>query len=201
MSNEKLVRKVLRTLPKKIAHKITSIEEVQDLTTIRLDELMKNLTTFEMSLDDGELNKKKGIALKPDSKDVNDEDLVETMNLLAKNFNKSLKRFNKMLYGGTNYPSDKWNNRWKKPMKQEDEEDQEEKVSNFFVFTAQTESHVDDSLPDDSEDEEEMTKEELLEDYKLLYTKWTELTMIYTKVEVEKGRQTSDTFTPKCGLR
>ncbi|GAA0186512.1 hypothetical protein LIER_33800 [Lithospermum erythrorhizon] len=62
MSNEKLVRKVLRTLPKRFAHKVTAIKEAQDLTTMRLDELMENLTTFEMSLDDGESSKKKGIA-------------------------------------------------------------------------------------------------------------------------------------------
>ncbi|GAA0144846.1 hypothetical protein LIER_05183 [Lithospermum erythrorhizon] len=54
MSNEKLVRKILRTFPKKFSHKVTAIEEAQDLTTMRLDELMGNLTTFEMSLDDGE---------------------------------------------------------------------------------------------------------------------------------------------------
>ncbi|GAA0151612.1 hypothetical protein LIER_10299 [Lithospermum erythrorhizon] len=142
-----------------------------------------------MSLHDGESSKKKGVALKAVSEDVNDEDLVETMNLLAKNFNKSLKRFKKKPYGGTSYPNvnDKGNNMWKKPVKQEDEEDREEKVSNFVAFTAQSEPPVDDSLPDDSEDEEEMIEEELLQDYKL-YTKWTELTTVLTKSEVEKGK-------------
>ncbi|GAA0173909.1 hypothetical protein LIER_27414 [Lithospermum erythrorhizon] len=151
MSNEKLVRKVLRTLPKKFAHKVMTIEEAQDLTTMRVDELMGNLTIFEMSLDDGESTKKKEITLKAASEDVEDEDLVETTNLLAKNFNKSFKMFNKKPYGGTSYPN------------------ANEKRNN-------------------SEDEEVMTEEELLEDYKLLYTKWTELTMIYTKGEVEKGK-------------
>ncbi|GAA0166889.1 hypothetical protein LIER_21948 [Lithospermum erythrorhizon] len=157
MSNEKLVRKFFRTLLKKFAHKVTAIEEAQDLTTMRVDELMGNLTTFEMSLDDGESSKKKGIALKASSKDVDDEDLVETMNVLAKNFNKSLMRFNKKPYGGTSYPNanDKGNNRWKKPVKQ---------------------------------DEDEIAEEELIEEYKLLYIKWTELTMIYKKVETKKGK-------------
>ncbi|GAA0180789.1 hypothetical protein LIER_30155 [Lithospermum erythrorhizon] len=109
MSNENLLRKVLRTLPKKFAHKVTAIEEAQDLTTMRLNELMRNLTTFEMFVDD------------------------------------------------------------------EDEEDQEEIVRNFVAFTAQSEPPVDDSFLDKSEDEEEMTEEELLEDYKLLYSKWNEL--------------------------
>ncbi|GAA0157490.1 hypothetical protein LIER_14746 [Lithospermum erythrorhizon] len=200
MINEKLVRKILRTLPKKFAHKVTAIEEAQDLTTMRVDELMGNLSTFEISLDDGDLSKKKGIALKVASEDVDNEDLVEIMNLLAKNFNKSLKRFNKKPYGGTNFPSasDKGNNRWKKPKQSKnyyttlidddsDEEDgQEEKVSNFVVFTAQTKPHVNDSSHENSEDEEDMTEEEMLEDYKLMYTKLTELTGVFTKSEAEK---------------
>ncbi|GAA0151709.1 hypothetical protein LIER_10369 [Lithospermum erythrorhizon] len=37
MSNEKLVRKVLRTLPKRFANKVTTIKEAQDLTTMRID--------------------------------------------------------------------------------------------------------------------------------------------------------------------
>ncbi|GAA0144016.1 hypothetical protein LIER_35852 [Lithospermum erythrorhizon] len=119
MCNEKHVRNILRTLPKKFTHKVTAIEEVQDLTTMMVHELMGNLTTFEMSLDDEEPSKKKGIALKASLEEVDDEDLVETMNLLAKNFNKSLKRFNKKPYAETIYPSanDKRNNRWKKPMR------------------------------------------------------------------------------------
>ncbi|GAA0172401.1 hypothetical protein LIER_26237 [Lithospermum erythrorhizon] len=79
MSNEKLARKILRTLPKKFAHKVTAIEEAQDI-----------------------------------------------------------------------------------------------------------EPTVDDNLDDNSEDEGDITEEQLLEDYKLLYAKWTELTMTYTKVEVER---------------
>ncbi|GAA0186513.1 hypothetical protein LIER_33801 [Lithospermum erythrorhizon] len=131
------------------------------------------------------------------------------MNLLEKNFNKTLKRFNKKPYGGTSYPTvnERGSNRWKKPMKQcssnteqkdrprgiqyndsYGEEDQEEKLSNFVAFIAQIEPPSDNSLLDESEDEGEMTEEELLEDYKLLYSKWNELTRIYTKVETERGR-------------
>ncbi|GAA0176351.1 hypothetical protein LIER_29358 [Lithospermum erythrorhizon] len=85
MSNEKLVIKVLRMFPKKFSHMVTTIEEAQDLTTMSVDELIGNLTTFEMSLDNGESNKKNGIAMKSSPEDVNDEYLVEAMNLLAKN--------------------------------------------------------------------------------------------------------------------
>ncbi|GAA0150752.1 hypothetical protein LIER_09619 [Lithospermum erythrorhizon] len=120
MSNEKLVRKVLRTLPKKFAHKVTTIQEVQDLTTMSLDELIGNLTTFEMSLNERETSKKKGIALKASYVDVNDEELGETINMLAKNLNKILKRFNKKPFTGSVSPSvtDRNNNRWKKLVKE-----------------------------------------------------------------------------------
>ncbi|GAA0171801.1 hypothetical protein LIER_25753 [Lithospermum erythrorhizon] len=167
-----------------------------------------------MSLDDEEPCKKKGIALIATSKDLDNEDLVETVNLLAKNINKSLKRFNKKPYGGTSYPSvnNKGNNIWNKPVKQEnfnlhqqdkskgiqcrefegfghiqvecpnyikkpsknyyttltdddleEEDDQEEKVSNFVACATQIEPPVDDSLHDNSEDEDEMTEEYFLE--------------------------------------
>lgn len=39
MSEEKLVRKILRSLPKKIDMKVTTIEEVQDISSMRLYEL------------------------------------------------------------------------------------------------------------------------------------------------------------------
>ncbi|GAA0173441.1 hypothetical protein LIER_41523 [Lithospermum erythrorhizon] len=213
MSNEKLVRNVLRTLPKKFAHKVNSIEEAHDLTTMRLDELMGNLTTFEMSLDDGESTKKKGIPLKATAEDTNDEDLVETMNLLANNFNKTLKRFNKKRSSNLeqkekprgiqcrecdgfghiqvecpNYVKQKAKN-YCITLSDDDSkgEDKEEKVRNFVAFATQSEPPIDDSLTEGSDDEDEMTEEELLEDYKLLYSKWTKLTLIYTKVESEKG--------------
>ncbi|GAA0172847.1 hypothetical protein LIER_41414 [Lithospermum erythrorhizon] len=92
MINEKLVRKILRTLPKKFAHKVPTIEEAHDLTTMTVEQTHGARTTCC------------------------------------------------------------------------------------------------DNRHDDNKDEGEMTEEELLEDYKLLYTKWIELTMIYTKVATEKGK-------------
>ncbi|GAA0159952.1 hypothetical protein LIER_16617 [Lithospermum erythrorhizon] len=56
------------------------------------------------------------------------------------------------------------------------------------IFAHKTEPHVDNNRVDNSEDKDEMTKKELLENYTLLYTKWTELTVIYTKAGTEKGK-------------
>ncbi|GAA0168040.1 hypothetical protein LIER_22851 [Lithospermum erythrorhizon] len=64
---------------------------------------------------------------------------------------------------------DKWITQ--KAFNVEVEDEQEDQVSNFVAFTSQLEPTVDDNWNNTSEDEEEMTEEELLEDYKLLYTK------------------------------
>ncbi|MCI89325.1 gag-pol polyprotein, partial [Trifolium medium] len=52
MSEEKLARKILRSLPKRFNMKVIAIEESQDLSTIKVDELIGSLQTFEMALDD-----------------------------------------------------------------------------------------------------------------------------------------------------
>ena len=43
MSEAKLVRKILRTLPKKFDIKVTTIEEAQDIDNLRVDELVGSL--------------------------------------------------------------------------------------------------------------------------------------------------------------
>lgn len=48
---EEQVDKVLRTLPKSWEIKVTAIREAKDLTTMSLDELVGNLKTYEMSVD------------------------------------------------------------------------------------------------------------------------------------------------------
>ncbi|GAA0155529.1 hypothetical protein LIER_13238 [Lithospermum erythrorhizon] len=104
MSNEKLVRKVLRTMPKRFAHKVNVIEEAQDLSAMRFDELIGKLTIFEMMFESTKSSKRKEVALQASYEDKEEEDLAETMSLLAKNFNKTLKRFNKKPYSGGNNP-------------------------------------------------------------------------------------------------
>src|ERR1044072_4445474 len=52
MSDEKLVRKILRSLPKRFAMKVTTIEEAQDISTMQVDELIGSLQTFKLTLND-----------------------------------------------------------------------------------------------------------------------------------------------------
>ena len=107
-SEEKLVRKTLRSLPKRFAYKVTAIEETKDIQNMKLDELMGSLRTFEMNLEDEKGDKKpKGIAFQAESRDNNsiehldeDDDIAETMALMSKNFSKIYKRFNRNNKGG-----------------------------------------------------------------------------------------------------
>ncbi|MDD0213341.1 hypothetical protein PSY81_23325, partial [Shigella flexneri] len=62
-SDEKLVRKTLRSLPKRFAYKVTAIEEAKDVRKMKLEELIGSLRTFEMNLDEEKGDKKStGIA-------------------------------------------------------------------------------------------------------------------------------------------
>ena len=62
-SKEKLVCKVLRSLPKRFSYKITTIKEAKDVQNIKLKELMDSLHTFEINLDkENEEKKDKRIA-------------------------------------------------------------------------------------------------------------------------------------------
>ncbi|XP_062104227.1 uncharacterized protein LOC133815396 [Humulus lupulus] len=49
-SNDKLVRKVLGSLPRRFKSKLTSIEEVHDVEDINLDELIGSLQNYELTL-------------------------------------------------------------------------------------------------------------------------------------------------------
>ncbi|RVW35263.1 Copia protein [Vitis vinifera] len=48
--NSKVVRKILRSLPERFRAKVTSIEESKDVDSLKVDELVGSLQTFEMTL-------------------------------------------------------------------------------------------------------------------------------------------------------
>ena len=58
---DKLVRKMLRSLPKRFDMKVTSIEEAQDIDKMRVDELVGSLKKFELSINERLENKNKSI--------------------------------------------------------------------------------------------------------------------------------------------
>lgn len=50
MCEENVAKKILRLLPKRFDMKVTTIEEGQDLRSIKIDELIGPLQTFDMSI-------------------------------------------------------------------------------------------------------------------------------------------------------
>jgi len=110
MTDEDLVRKTLRALSPRFKMKITAIEEVHDLKKLKFDELMGSLTTFELSLPKIE-KKHKGVALKSsilDQKEQvysdSDNEIDDTIAMLAKNYGRVMKRFSQVT--GKNVPQD-----------------------------------------------------------------------------------------------
>ncbi|XP_057445983.1 uncharacterized protein LOC130738093 [Lotus japonicus] len=99
ISEEKLVRKFLRSLPKRFDMKVTAIEEAQDIGSIKVDELIGSLQTFEMSLNERSDKKNKSIAFVSNAEDddasekESDENLSEAITLLGRKFNKVMRRF------------------------------------------------------------------------------------------------------------
>ena len=84
----KLVRKTLRSLSNRFAYKVTTIEETKDVNTIRLDELIGSLQTFELNLKQNK--KEKSIVFLVEENDSVDEGKSsddEALVLLTKNFN------------------------------------------------------------------------------------------------------------------
>ena len=94
----KVVRKVLRSLPKRFHAKITAIEESKDIDKIPLIELVGNLQSYELGLTRiGKSNKSKSMALKAKSSDTdessNDED-SKIKSYTTRQFKKFMKNAN-----------------------------------------------------------------------------------------------------------
>ena len=93
--DSKLVRKILRSLPKSFRAKVTAIEESKDHDDIKVQELISSLQAYELLLPTQ--RKSKSLALKTINErlevhDSSDEDVVDKdVAYLVKNFWKFLK--------------------------------------------------------------------------------------------------------------
>ena len=94
----KIMRKVLRSLPKRFHAKITMIEESKDIDKIPLTELVGNLQTYELVLTRiGKSDKSKSMVLKAKSNDMdeslNNED-SKMKSYITRQFKKFIKNAN-----------------------------------------------------------------------------------------------------------
>ena len=70
-----IVRKILRSLPKRFHAKIIAIEEVKDIDQLPLTELVGNLQTYEIGLGSmGKCGKSKNLALKGIEEEIEDSE-------------------------------------------------------------------------------------------------------------------------------
>ena len=99
ISEPKIVRKVLRSLPERFHAKIMVIKESKDIDKIPLTALVGNLQTYELGLTRiGKSGKSKSMALKAKSSDMdessNDED-SKMKSYITRQFKKFMKNANR----------------------------------------------------------------------------------------------------------
>ena len=94
----KIVRKVLKSLPKKFHAKITSIEESKNIDKIPLTKLVGNLQTYELGLTRiGKSSKSKSMALKAKNSDIDESSDNEDSKMkcyITRQFKKFMKNAN-----------------------------------------------------------------------------------------------------------
>jgi uncharacterized coiled-coil DUF342 family protein len=95
ISDVKLIRKILRSLHECFRNKVTTIEESKDLEEMKIEELVRSLQTYELSM--SPVKKVKTIALKASKKKVkvsskdDSEKEEDAVAMLAKNFGSLMK--------------------------------------------------------------------------------------------------------------
>ncbi|GAV69407.1 UBN2 domain-containing protein [Cephalotus follicularis] len=76
-SNNELVRKILRSLPKYWQDKVTAIEEAKDLTKLKFEDLLGSLLTHELAMWRIEHGNEEMVVFKSSIKENSDEDEEE----------------------------------------------------------------------------------------------------------------------------
>ncbi|GAV67288.1 UBN2 domain-containing protein, partial [Cephalotus follicularis] len=101
-TNNEMVRKILRCLPRSWMPKVTAVEEAKNLNILPLEDLLGSLMTRELSMqkkdddEEKEKKKKKVVALKSsiiedsDDNDDDDDDDDDELALFTRNFKKFL---------------------------------------------------------------------------------------------------------------
>ncbi|XP_058005380.1 uncharacterized protein LOC131181351 [Hevea brasiliensis] len=120
-TNEELVKKILRSLPKEWPPKVTSLKDSKDLSKVQLDELLGNLIDYEITLKREQVEEpnkaKKTITFKVSSENLSDEDDEfdeEELALMTRRIRKMLFQ-NKKFIPKRNFKKDKGESRKRDP--------------------------------------------------------------------------------------
>ncbi|KAK2382273.1 hypothetical protein QL285_069821 [Trifolium repens] len=177
---EKLVRKILRSLPRKFDMKVTAIEEAQDISSMKVDELIGSLQTFELSINERSEMKNKSITFISNTGDDNDEiqcDMETNKGIsnaiidLGKQFNKVLQKMDRKQRSNVENMSF---NISKNGNVQRKGEPDDETVEHIAAFAGRYES-------DEDSCDEDITFDELASTYKELLTRYEEMCRILEK--------------------
>jgi hypothetical protein len=106
VSDAKLIKKILRSLPERFRIKVTLIEESKDLDSMKIEELVGSLQTYEYSLPP--IKEAKGMAFKATKSKVSsdeDSDNEEELALISNRINKLMKT-DKFIEGLRETPSE-----------------------------------------------------------------------------------------------
>ncbi|KAA0032035.1 gag-pol polyprotein [Cucumis melo var. makuwa] len=163
ISDSKIVRKVLRSLPRKFDMKVTAIEEAHDITTLKRDELFSSLLTFEMATADKKSKKGKGIAFK--STHIGEEavsgieaNMDESIVLLTKQFTNALQKLKNTNATGCPTFLRKQKKNFRVTLSDEESGDSRDDDSNINAFAIRI---TDENTDDESKCPEESKNDEL----------------------------------------
>jgi len=104
MTEEKLVRKILKSFPKKFDMKVTAIEEAQHIKNMKVEDLIRSLQTFDMNISDKSEKKNKSIVFvsntndnKQHIKNMKVEDLIRSLQTFDMNISDRSEKKNKSI--------------------------------------------------------------------------------------------------------
>ncbi|CAM8923342.1 unnamed protein product [Rhodiola kirilowii] len=104
IDGDQMTSKVLRSLPPRLAMKV-AIEEMHDISTLKLDELMGSLRTYEMN-HEAQSREVKGISLKAEVSEGTLESYctTEQLAMMGQNFGRMVPKINRRGLSKVSYP-------------------------------------------------------------------------------------------------
>ncbi|KAG7533081.1 Reverse transcriptase zinc-binding domain [Arabidopsis thaliana x Arabidopsis arenosa] len=98
--DKKLVKKLLRCLPSRFESKRTAMGTALDTDTIDFEEVVGMMQTYELEITTGNNSSSKGLVLTVSSEKNEIQELKDEMSMMAKNFNRTLRRVEKKGFVG-----------------------------------------------------------------------------------------------------
>ncbi|KAG7594694.1 hypothetical protein ISN45_Aa01g034370 [Arabidopsis thaliana x Arabidopsis arenosa] len=137
--DKKLVKKLLRCLPPRFESKRTAMETSLDNDIIDFEEVVGMMQAYELEITTGSNSSSKGLALTVSSEKNDIQELKDEMSMMAKNFNRALRRVEKKGIGHTKFDCVDARSKKKRlniveSESDSEEDDSEDEVNGFASF-------------------------------------------------------------------